>query len=144
MCPQAFPAWYQTAAQFLPAYLSGNASSLDLPASGAPPPPNTPTGSMQAPPTTSGESEDCLFLDVLVPKRVLDARGGGNGRGKGNGGKGDGAPVLVYIHGGGFVTGTKGGDGDPAGLISKSLEGGAPGVVYVQMNYRVCFGLAFS
>jgi len=34
------------------------------------------------------ESEDCLFLDVIVPQRVFE-----------NAGKSTPAPVMVYIHG---------------------------------------------
>jgi acetylcholinesterase len=34
------------------------------------------------------ENEDCLFLDVMVPKKVFE-----------NAGTGRGAPVMVYIYG---------------------------------------------
>ena len=36
------------------------------------------------------QSEDCLFLDVIVPKAIFDRRSGPSG-----------APVLVWIYGGG-------------------------------------------
>ena len=50
-----------------------------------------------------------------------------------------GAAVLVWIHGGGYVTGSKAGSGNPAGLLARSQdkEGAAQGVVYVAINYRV-------
>ncbi|EKG12539.1 Carboxylesterase type B [Macrophomina phaseolina MS6] len=38
--------------------------------------------------TDPRETEDCLFLDVIVPEKVFT-----------NAGQGDGAPVLVWIHG---------------------------------------------
>jgi len=49
------------------------------------------------------------------------------------------APVVVWIYGGGFAFGTKGGDGNPAGLLaqSKELDPEGLGVIYVTLNYRV-------
>ena len=68
------------------------------------------------------ESEDCLFLDVVVSNNTLT-----------NGG----APVLVWFYGGGYVFGSKSSAGDPIGLLERSNEH-AKGAVYVSMNYRVC------
>jgi para-nitrobenzyl esterase len=65
--------------------------------------------------TAGTQSEDCLYLNVSTP--VL-----GSGRGRG-------LPVLVWIHGGGFVTGA-GRDYDAAKLASD-------GVVAVTINYRL-------
>lgn len=83
ICAQASPAWEIIAGQFLPAYLEGqtkfNESSF-----------NTTIGS--APTLDPRTTEDCLFLDVLVPKNIFE-----------NAGKGSGAPVLVWIYGGGYV-----------------------------------------
>ena len=45
------------------------------------------------------------------------------------------APVLVYIHGGGFTAGTK--VSDPAGLIARSQVGDGEGVIFVAINYRL-------
>ena len=64
VCPQANPAWELLAAQFLQEYLKGlpiNINTSVLSASR-----NT---TIQLDPRTT---EDCLFLDVLVPKPILD------------------------------------------------------------------------
>ncbi|WP_296615789.1 carboxylesterase family protein [Sphingomonas sp.] len=60
-------------------------------------------------------SEDCLFLNVWTPR--------GDGRAK--------RPVMVYIHGGGFSTGS----GSSAILDGSRLA--ARGVVVVTFNYRL-------
>ena len=65
------------------------------------------------------ESEDCLFLDVIVPENVLHSRSR--------------APVLINIHGGGFFIGDKTTLYDPQGLLAANNNG----VVFVSMNYRV-------
>ncbi|KAA8566567.1 hypothetical protein EYC84_009115 [Monilinia fructicola] len=70
-------------------------------------------------------SEDCLFLDVIVPKSIYDSCGESK------------APVVVWIYGGGYVAGSKFGSGNPATLISRSQENGDEGVIYVAMNYRL-------
>jgi len=78
ICPQAEPAWLLIAEAYIPLYLAGqtvfNASSFNLSSasSGGLP--------VQDPRTT----EDCLFLDVVVPEAIFN-----------NAGKGYGAPVLV-------------------------------------------------
>ena len=55
-----------------------------------------------------------------------------------NAGKGYGAPVLVWIYGGGYVTGDKTDSGNPAGLLQASYNTAFPrGVIYVAMNYRL-------
>jgi para-nitrobenzyl esterase len=58
------------------------------------------------------DSEDCLYLDVHVPK----------GAGP--------FPVMVWIHGGAFQTGGAGGYADPSELVSR-------GVIVVAINYRL-------
>ena len=46
--------------------------------------------------------------------------------------------MLVWIHGGGLVLGSKTGSGDPAGLIASSLANeDSEGVIFVAINYRV-------
>ncbi|KAF5876692.1 putative carboxylesterase family protein [Botrytis fragariae] len=70
-------------------------------------------------------SEDCLFLDVIVPKSIYDSCGESS------------APVVVWIYGGGYVAGSKFGSGNPATLISRSQENGDEGVIYVALNYRL-------
>jgi carboxylesterase type B len=67
-------------------------------------------------------SEDCLFLDVVVPKAAYT-----NGR----------APVIVWIHGGGYTQGSKVDSGNPSGLIARSKSFTANGVIYVSINYRL-------
>jgi para-nitrobenzyl esterase len=61
-------------------------------------------------------AEDCLYLNVFRPAR---ARPGGV----------RGLPVMVWIHGGGLVTGESD-DFGPAGLVSR-------GVIVVTINYRL-------
>ncbi|THC91364.1 hypothetical protein EYZ11_009179 [Aspergillus tanneri] len=79
-------------------------------------------------------SEDCLFLDVHVPKAVLLNRSHTLYRPRAH--QKGGAPVLVYLQDGAYVSGSKS-DQNPAGLIAKSREDGSPGIIYVGMNYRV-------
>jgi carboxylesterase type B len=45
------------------------------------------------------------------------------------------APVLVYIHGGGFTAGSKA--TDPAGLIARSQLDHGEGIIFVAINYRL-------
>ncbi|KAJ4395822.1 hypothetical protein N0V93_000036 [Gnomoniopsis smithogilvyi] len=80
------------------------------------------------PPPDPRESEDCLLLDVMVPQKVFNASAGGTGPL---------APVMVWIHGGGFALGAKSSVGNPSQLLQKSVEGGLNGMVYVQINYRL-------
>ena len=49
------------------------------------------------------------------------------------------APVLVWIHGGGYVSGEKtdGGLYNPEGLIKASQSSYSTGLIYVAINYRV-------
>ena len=49
------------------------------------------------------------------------------------------APVLVWIHGGGYISGEKTDSGlyDPAGLIKISQSSNSTGLLYVAINYRV-------
>ncbi|KAI5203414.1 carboxylesterase family protein-like protein [Aureobasidium subglaciale] len=69
-------------------------------------------------------SEDCLFLNVLAPKKVFDQVG----RAYGN-------PVLVYIHGGGYASGSKD-SVDPKGLMNQAKADGEE-FIFVAMNYRL-------
>lgn len=125
ICPQAWPAWGLIAQQFLPAYLSGNAAAFNSSPANPADPTATPDAS-QIPPPDPREDEDCLFLDVTVPTDVFDRRD-----------RSDGAPVLVWIHGGGYVAGEKGAAGSPAGLIARSQDESTHGIVYVQIQYRL-------
>lgn len=60
-------------------------------------------------------SEDCLFLNVWTPSAQASAR----------------APVMVFIHGGGFTMGTAGMELYDGSALAHS------GVVVVSMNYRL-------
>ncbi len=111
--------------RFIPEYLTGqtvfNESSF-----------NTSSGSGGLPPVDPRTTEDCLFLDVVVPKTIFN-----------NAGQGSGAPVLVWIYGGGYTAGSKAGSGNPAGLIKRSTNKMATGVIYVSLNYRLgAFGFS--
>ncbi|KAJ5535540.1 hypothetical protein N7527_001794 [Penicillium freii] len=120
VCPNALPVWALLQIEWLPSYwnhtdfqISTNISSYPynpLPADGR-------------------TTEDCLFLDVLVPKRIFDQ----------NNKKGSEydqlAPVLVWIHGGGQVSGEKA-EYDASGLIQRSMNN-EDGIVFVEINYRL-------
>lgn len=75
---------------------------------------------LDAPPGPN-ESEDCLFLDVWVSNETFH-RGG--------------APVIVWIHGGGYIRRDKTEGGSPVGLLERSAE--LEGAVFVAIGYRVC------
>ncbi|KAA8569504.1 hypothetical protein EYC84_001130 [Monilinia fructicola] len=80
--------------------------------------------------------EDCLFLDVIVPQRIFNVTNS-NETVTRNAGNKAGAPVLVWIHGGGYVYGSKTSSGNPASLVAASLENEKEGMIYVAMNYRL-------
>jgi carboxylesterase type B len=85
------------------------------------------------------ETEDCLFLDVLVPSRILHASTSskqGSWHSKKSSSASAGAPVLVWIDGGGFSAGYKH-EQPPAALVSRSQLNDGEGFIYVAMNYRV-------
>jgi carboxylesterase type B len=65
-----------------------------------------------------------LLLDVMVPQKIFDA----NPR--------KAAPVLVWIHGGGYTTGSKD-QVNPTSLIARGLRDDKEGFVYVAINYRL-------
>lgn len=73
------------------------------------------------------ESEDCLFLDVVVPDQIWNQRCNSS------------RPVVVWIHGGGFQIGAKWGGPltNPLGLQDRSFDEDGEGVVWVGFNYRV-------
>ena len=70
------------------------------------------------------QGEDCLFLDITVPRTVFEKKTK--------------AAVLFWIHGGGYVFGSKTSSGYPGGLIERSREfGDGDGLIFVSVNYRV-------
>jgi carboxylesterase type B len=86
-------------------------------------------------------SEDCLFLDVVVPTSIYQNRQSSAG-GKtfvripsviSFKTKTSVAPVLVNIFGGGYVIGDKNSMGNPAGLLARSNDG----IIYITFNYRL-------
>ncbi|KAF2769025.1 carboxylesterase family protein-like protein [Teratosphaeria nubilosa] len=119
ICAQANPAWLAIAEAYIPEYLAGqttfNSSSFKTS--------STTSGLPAEDPRTT---EDCLFLDVVVPEKVFN-----------NAGKGYDAPVLVWIYGGGYTAGSKSGSGNPAGLIAQSQDNSKDGLIYVSLNYRL-------
>ena len=74
-----------------------------------------PQQSMGLPATPGTESEDCLFLNVWTPNPAPSK-----------------APVMVWIHGGGFVLGAS-----SNALYNGAIMAGKAGVVLVSMNYRL-------
>lgn len=105
-----------------PQLLGGEVNSTFVHASDHAEPPS-PT---HAPPPMPQESEDCLFLDVHVPKKTLSDRHYGNG-----------AAVIVWIHGGGLTLGWKDQNYDPAGLLAQSVLQTERDSIFVALNYRV-------
>ncbi|KAJ3492800.1 hypothetical protein NLG97_g5135 [Lecanicillium saksenae] len=128
-CPQAIPAWQSKA--FVPIdEFSASGKPFNLTAweqaiEDAPPIPID---------TTKGTTEDCLFLDVHVPKKILE-RAQRHPKGF------HGVPVLVWVHGGGFVLGSKTGYPQPTYnpdlIMQKGQEYSKDGFIYVAINYRL-------
>jgi para-nitrobenzyl esterase len=63
----------------------------------------------------AGHSEDCLFLNVWTPAKAPDSK----------------LPVMVWIHGGGFVAGASSEPRQDGTVLAQQ------GVVVVSMNYRL-------
>lgn len=77
-------------------------------------------------------SEDCLFLDVIVPTKLFNTSCPGEATHVSKG-----APVLVWIYGGGYTSGSKTSSGSPASLVARSQLNNSEGVIFVAMNYRL-------
>lgn len=79
-CPQAQGSWHLIANQFVPLYLAGTAFDYEWAAKNV----------AHEPPSSvyEGGNEDCLFLDVIVPKYAFN---------NGNSPTTAGAPVLVWV-----------------------------------------------
>ncbi|KAI0836025.1 alpha/beta-hydrolase [Hypoxylon sp. FL0890] len=73
----------------------------------------------------AGQMEACLVLDVHVPADIFSQGSAAE------------APVLVWIHGGGFTFGSKTLFGSPASLIARSQRNGGEGIIFVSINYRL-------
>lgn len=90
ICPQALPAWSAIGNAFVRAFAAGNASSFNYTAAVIA---ANAAAATTAPYTPSAqETEDCLFLDVVVPKKTFDNANNMRRRQAGMGG----APVLVW------------------------------------------------
>ncbi|PHH91459.1 hypothetical protein CDD83_360 [Cordyceps sp. RAO-2017] len=108
ICPQAFPEWY----------VRKGADAMGLA-------PEAMRALLEAAPA---QSEDCLFLDVWVPKKIYRRSASGPGT--------KGAPVLVWICGGGYIQGSKN-RYNPTGLLARSMKNNGDGIVYVGIDYRL-------
>ncbi|KAI8239339.1 Carboxylesterase [Colletotrichum sp. SAR 10_96] len=75
-------------------------------------------------------NEDCLVLDVVVPKSAFEQHRSTNISGSG-------VPVLVWFHGGGYTTGSKDRFGGSAGLLAQATAFEPDGLVFVAINYRL-------
>ncbi|KAJ5037689.1 Alpha/Beta hydrolase protein [Bipolaris maydis] len=83
-------------------------------------------------PPRPGSSEDCLFLDILVPENVFKQRNTAK------------VPVLLFIHGGGYVQGSKTEYGSGVGLLNAAARNDQE-LIYVSVNYRLgLFGFLAS
>ena len=100
ICPQAFPKWLTTGAAI-------------------------PFTAADIPPVDPRTSEDCLFLDVLLPKGLWETRQSSR------------APVLVWVFGGGFDVGWKDASGKGYGLVARSQQFRSQGMILVSLNYRL-------
>ncbi|KAJ5156847.1 hypothetical protein N7492_009650 [Penicillium capsulatum] len=122
VCPQGFPIWSQDIEpDFLLSQLTNTTFNKSTDISSYPYVPY---------PVDPRTTEDCLFLDVIVPQKIFD-----RSRREHWPKKQSLAPVLVWIFGGGFAQGDKT-TFDPAGLVERSTVVG-DGVVYVTLNYRL-------
>jgi carboxylesterase type B len=73
ICPQASPLWGAIGQEFEIAFIEGNATAFNLSAAEAQLAASL-GSAPQAPAPSPDETEDCLFLDVFVPKKVFDNR----------------------------------------------------------------------
>ncbi|TQV99795.1 acetylcholinesterase [Cordyceps javanica] len=129
-CPQGIPAWQSKAFvpidEFSTRGAPFNLSAWERAIEDAPALPID---------TTQGTTEDCLFLDVHVPKKIWERaqrqpEGGFHG-----------VPVLVWVHGGGFVLGSKTGFPQPTYnpdlIMQKGQQYSKDGFIFVALNYRL-------
>lgn len=127
-CPAVFPCWFSIQTEFVQANLSSQPFDFDAAVAE-----QYRNGSCSIPVHPSRrnpqESEDCLFLDVIVPDSIFHQNDSTNSS--------KGAAVIIYIYGGGYTGGSKTSSGNPAGLIYNSRANGSEGVIYVGINYRV-------
>ena len=128
VCPQASAAAGTISFEYALAYVQGqrpNVTQLEA---------QLPDLIAHLPPQDPRVSEDCLFLNVIVPESVLHSAQNTTPAKRAKL-----APVLVWIHGGGYTSGEKTGGGlyNPAGLFHASEAMGTGNFVFVALNYRV-------
>ncbi|KAL6829642.1 Alpha/Beta hydrolase protein [Trichoderma sp. SZMC 28015] len=120
ICPQAIAAWNSGSNAFVQAYTHGvpfaKAAMLGEQAQ----------QNAKIPPLDPRTTEDCLFLDIFVPKKVFDGRGSGMK-----------APVYLWIHGGGYKQGDKTGDSNVLINPSAVLQQSNDTLIFVSINYRL-------
>jgi acetylcholinesterase len=121
ICPQGIPAWSPLQLKFLTSTALGTEykANQTYVVPGA-------NSSSPVPPADPRESEDCLFLDVFVPEKVMT---------KATQGYAPLTPVLVWIYGGGYTLGNK--NGNPSGLLAASGNSTDSDVICVSFNYRL-------
>ncbi|KAH9205609.1 Alpha/Beta hydrolase protein [Leptodontidium sp. 2 PMI_412] len=119
-CPQAQVGWVPFAEEFL----KGFGGVLDYKWRNE----INPEDYGDMPDPIDGVDEDCLTLDVMVPKTVWENRNNDNA---------DPAAVIVWIYGGGFIFGWKDQYGSPAGLFDAASGDDYGNVIYVAINYRL-------
>lgn len=131
ICPQGQPFINAINTKFLEYYIADNTSTFPFAQL---------SNSLYAestaqlvPPQDPRVNEDCLLLDVMVPRQVFENSTTPSGPRNSSAG----LPVLVWIHGGGFGSNSKEAVGNPAGLIKAALEADGEGAIFVAMNYRV-------
>lgn len=121
-CPQSGPAWFFLGQKWLSHLVLGTACDECFK-------PYVPVGASWNLPLAAPdprEMEDCLFLDLFVPEKVLKSAG-----------KGRGAAVLVWFAGGGYVFGTK--EENPAGLFAASNPRNITDsdIIWISINHRM-------
>lgn len=132
ICFQSQPAFELTIlGPWIDAYLSNDTESFYKKYPNSPPPPPIPANLTELfPPLLPAETEDCLFLDVYVPKEIFDQKDSRTRKKKGS-------AVFLWVHGGGLTLGNKRSDSDFKGLLARSQEKYKEPVIFVSINYRV-------
>jgi carboxylesterase type B len=123
-CPQTHPFWLYDGAKIAQGVPASQLQPVQFNIS-------------EIPPMDPEESEDCLFLDVMVPLKIFNSvprRETSKRHTKEVASKA--APVLVWIDGGGYSAGYKH-EQLPAGLLSRSQSQDGEEFIFVAMNYRV-------
>lgn len=109
VCPQASPRWQTVTSQFFPEYEQGRTNFTEGEFKETDPPTT---------PQSARETEDCLFLDLYVPRSAFKNAGKASAAG---------VPVVVQIYGGGYIQGAK--DINPGGWFTTDKEQGGNGLI---------------